>query len=169
MENSKKWNLPLHHSITISKDQCPKTDDELDKMSRVPYASAIGLIIYVITCTRPDVSFALSMVSPHQQNPGEIHWTVVKNILRYLRNTKDRFLVYGGEKELKVTGYCDGGWQIDKMISRSSWLSILKNGSGSAVALDGTLCLVDEDRVRPIIVDDLSKWETVGFSVQVHN
>ncbi|GKB04022.1 putative RNA-directed DNA polymerase [Tanacetum coccineum] len=100
--------------ITISKDQCPKTDDELDKMSRVPYASAIGLIIYVITCTRPDVSFALSMVSPHQQNPGKIHWTAVKNILRYLRNTKDRFLVYGGEKELKVTGYCDGGWQIDK-------------------------------------------------------
>ncbi|GJV26979.1 putative RNA-directed DNA polymerase [Tanacetum coccineum] len=111
-------------------------DDELDKMSRVPYASAIGLIIYVITCTRPDVSFALSMVSPHQQNPGEIHWTVVKNILRYLRNTKDRFLVYGGEKELK----------------------------SSAVALDGTLYLVDQDRVRPIIVDDLSKWETIGFS-----
>ncbi|GJT19158.1 hypothetical protein Tco_0877864 [Tanacetum coccineum] len=34
-----------------------------------------------------------------------------------------------------------------------------------AVALDGTLCLVDQDRLRPIIVDDLSKWETVGFSV----
>ncbi|GJY29855.1 retrotransposon protein, putative, ty1-copia subclass [Tanacetum coccineum] len=81
MENSKKGNLPLHHGIKISKDLCPKTDDELDKMSRVPYASAIGSIMYAMTCTRPDVSFALSMVSRHQQNPGEGHWTAVKNIL----------------------------------------------------------------------------------------
>ncbi|GJR85744.1 putative RNA-directed DNA polymerase [Tanacetum coccineum] len=119
MENSKKENLPLHHGIKISKDLCLKTNDELDKMSRVPYASAIGSIMYAMTCTRPDVSFALSMVSRHQQNPGEGHWTAVKNILRYLRNTKDMFLVYGGEKELRVTGYCDAGWQTDKDDSRS--------------------------------------------------
>ncbi|GKA40892.1 hypothetical protein Tco_0733485, partial [Tanacetum coccineum] len=103
MENSKKGNLPLHHGIKISNDLCPKTDEELDKMSRVPYVSDIGSIMYAMTCTRPDVSFSLSMVSRHQQNPGEGHWTAVKNILKYLRNTKGRFLVYGGEKELIVT------------------------------------------------------------------
>ncbi|GKB83154.1 hypothetical protein Tco_0950049 [Tanacetum coccineum] len=75
--------------------------------------------MYVMTCTRPDVSFALSMVSRHHQNPGEGHWTIVKNILKYLRNTKDRFLVYGGEKELKVTGYYDESWQTDKDDIRS--------------------------------------------------
>ncbi|GKB92018.1 retrotransposon protein, putative, ty1-copia subclass [Tanacetum coccineum] len=67
----------------------------------------------------PDVSFALSMVSRHQQNPGEGHWIVVKNILKYLRNTKDRFLVYGGEEKLRVTGYYDASWQTDKDDSRS--------------------------------------------------
>ncbi|GKA33696.1 retrotransposon protein, putative, ty1-copia subclass [Tanacetum coccineum] len=77
MENSKKGNLPLHHGIKISKDLCPKTDEELDRMSRVPYALAVGLIMYAMTCTRPDVSFALSMVSRHQYNPGEGHWTSV--------------------------------------------------------------------------------------------
>nr|GEU89500.1 retrotransposon protein, putative, Ty1-copia subclass [Tanacetum cinerariifolium] len=58
------------------------------------------------------------------------HWTVVKNILRYLRNTKDRFLVYGGEKELRVTGYCDAGWQTDKDDSRSQsgWVFLLNRG-----------------------------------------
>nr|GEY01282.1 hypothetical protein [Tanacetum cinerariifolium] len=61
MENSKKGNLPLHHGIKISKDLCPKIDEELDIMSRVPYALAIGSIMYAMTCTRPDVSFALSM------------------------------------------------------------------------------------------------------------
>ena len=131
MENSKKGNLPLHHGIKISKDQCPKSDAELEKMSRVPYASAIGSIMYAMTCTRPDVSFALSMVSRHQQNPGEGHWTAVKNILKYLRNTKDRFLVYGGEKELKVTGYCDASWQTDKDDSRSQsgWVYLLNGGA----------------------------------------
>ncbi|GJU28427.1 hypothetical protein Tco_1167048 [Tanacetum coccineum] len=70
--------------------------------------------MYAMTCTRPDVSFALSMVIRHQQDPGGGHWTVVKNILRYLRNTKDMLLVYGGEKELRITGYCDASWQTDK-------------------------------------------------------
>ncbi|GKB46723.1 retrotransposon protein, putative, ty1-copia subclass [Tanacetum coccineum] len=71
------------------KDLCPKTDEELDQMSRVPYASVIGSIMYAMMCTRPDVSFALSMVNRHQHNPGEGHWTAVKNILKYLRDTKD--------------------------------------------------------------------------------
>ncbi|GJW91612.1 retrotransposon protein, putative, ty1-copia subclass [Tanacetum coccineum] len=129
--NSKKGNQPLHHGIKISSDLCSKTDDEQDKMSRVPYASAIGSIMYAMMCTRPDVSFALSMVSQHQQNPGEGHWTAVKNILKYLRNTKDRFLVYGGEKELRVTGYCDASWQTDKddSKSQSGWVFLLNGGA----------------------------------------
>lgn len=131
MENSKKGNLPLHHGIKISKDLCPKTNEELDRMSRVPYASAVGSIMYAMTCTRPDVSFALSMVSRHQQNPGEGHWTAVKNILKYLRNTKDRFLVYGGEEELRVTGYSDASFQTDKDDSRSQsgWVFLLNGGA----------------------------------------
>ena len=131
MENSKKGNLPLHHGIKISKDLCPETNEELDRMSRVPYASAVGSIMYAMTCTRPDVSFALSMVSRHQQNPGEGHWTAVKNILKYLRNTKDRFLVYGGEEELRVTGYSDASFQTDKDDSRSQsgWVFLLNGGA----------------------------------------
>ncbi|GJZ64021.1 ribonuclease H-like domain-containing protein, partial [Tanacetum coccineum] len=48
-------------------------------------------------------------------NPSELHWTAVKNILKYLRNTKDMFLVYGGnpEAELRVDCYCDTGFEID--------------------------------------------------------
>nr|GEV56505.1 ribonuclease H-like domain-containing protein [Tanacetum cinerariifolium] len=86
MENSEKRNLPLHHGIKISKDLCPKTDEELDKMNR---------------------------------NPSECHWTVIKNILKYLRNTKDEFLVYGREEELEVTRYCDASWKTNKDDSHS--------------------------------------------------
>ncbi|KAK8708632.1 hypothetical protein V6N13_059670 [Hibiscus sabdariffa] len=70
-------------------------------------------------CTRPDLSYALSMTSKYQANPGEGHWTAVKNILKYLRRTKDVFLVYGGEEELRIKGYTDASFQTDKDDSRS--------------------------------------------------
>ena len=80
----------------LSKNQFPKTLDERGRMSGIPYASEIGSIMYAMLCARPDVSFALSMTSRFQQDLGEDHWTVVKNILKYLRRTKDEFLDYGG-------------------------------------------------------------------------
>ncbi|KAK8980553.1 hypothetical protein V6N11_074164 [Hibiscus sabdariffa] len=51
-----------------------------------------------------DLSYALSMTSRYQANPGEGHWVAVKNILKYLRRTKDVFLVYGGEEQLSIKG-----------------------------------------------------------------
>jgi hypothetical protein len=80
-------------------------------MSKVPYASAIGSIIYAMIGTRPDVSYALSAMSKYQSDPGESHWTVVENILKYFRRTKDVFLVYGGDEEFTVTGYTDASFQ----------------------------------------------------------
>nr|GEU56232.1 retrotransposon protein, putative, Ty1-copia subclass [Tanacetum cinerariifolium] len=69
---------------------------EMKRMQNVPYASAIGSIMYVVRCTRPDVAFTQNITSRFQRNSSEAHWTAVKNILKYLRNTKDTFLVYGG-------------------------------------------------------------------------
>src|SRR5436189_4479692 len=75
--------------------------------------------MYAMICTRPDVSYALSATSRYQSNPGDSHWTAVKNILKYLRRTKDLFLVYGVEEELIVKGYTDASFQTDKDDSRS--------------------------------------------------
>ena len=88
-------------------------------MGKVPYASAIRSIMYAMLCTRPDVSFALSVTSRYQSDPGEIHWTMVKTILKYFRRTKDLFLVYGGEEELVVKGYTDASFQTDHDDSKS--------------------------------------------------
>ena len=110
MHDSKKGFLPMSHGITLSKTQCPSTQDERERMSKIPYASAKGSIMYAMICTRPDVACALSMTSRYQSDPGESHWTTVKNILKYLRNTKDKFLVYGGIYELVVSGYSDANF-----------------------------------------------------------
>ncbi|KAK8610602.1 hypothetical protein V6N13_081758 [Hibiscus sabdariffa] len=104
MEESKRGFLPMRHGISLSKEMCPSTPQERERMSQIPYASAIGSIMYAMICTRPDLSYALSMTSRYQANPGEGHWTAVKNILKYLRRTKDVFLVYGGEEELRIKG-----------------------------------------------------------------
>ena len=50
-------------------------------MSMTPYASVIGLIMYAMLCTRPDISYALSVTSRYQFDLGKGHWVVVKNIL----------------------------------------------------------------------------------------
>ena len=53
-------------------------------------------------------------MSRYQSNPGEEHWTTAKNILKYLKRKKDKFLVYGGHKELVVEGYTDASFQTDR-------------------------------------------------------
>ena len=133
MEEAKKGFLPMSHGINLGKTQCPSTTDERDRMSKIPYASAIGSIMYAMICTRPDVSYALSVTSRYQADPGESHWTAVKNILKYLRRTKDVFLVYGGEEELVVNGYTDASFQTDKddYKSQSGFVFILNGGAVS--------------------------------------
>ena len=69
-------------------------------------------------CTRPDVSFALSVTSRFQSNYREKYWAAVKTILKYLRRTKDTFLVYR-EGNLQVNGYTDASFQSDKDDCRS--------------------------------------------------
>ena len=100
-------------------------------MSKIPYASAIGFITYAMLCTRPNVSYALSMTSRYQSDPGESHWTTVKNILKYFKRSKDTFLLYGGrEDELVVNGYTDASFQSDKDDFRlqSSFVFCLNGG-----------------------------------------
>ena len=67
-------------------------------MNKIPYASAIGSIMYAMICTRLGVAYVLSMCSRYQSSPGEVHWSAAKNILKDLRRTKDDFLVYGEMK-----------------------------------------------------------------------
>ena len=115
MEESKRGYLPMSQGIHLSKRMSPKTPEERNIMSSIPYASAIGSIMYAMLCTRPDVAYALGIVSRFQADPGEDHWKAMKNILKYLRKTKDVFLVYGGS-ELKLEGYTDSSFQSDPYV-----------------------------------------------------
>ncbi|KAK4400644.1 Retrovirus-related Pol polyprotein from transposon TNT 1-94 [Sesamum angolense] len=99
MENSKRRHLSMRHGIKLSKKQSPKTNEELKRMLDIPDASAVGSIQYAIQCTRPDIAYALSVTN----------WSAVKTILKYLRRTKDMFLIYDG-RELIPEGYSDASF-----------------------------------------------------------
>ncbi|GJR62913.1 putative RNA-directed DNA polymerase [Tanacetum coccineum] len=133
MDNSKRGHIPMQERLDLNKTQGASTPEEVKRMQNVPYASAVGSIMYVVRCTRPDVAFAQNITSRFQQNPGECHWTAVKNILKYLRNTKDMFLVYGGnpEAELRVDCYCDAGFETDRddTKSQTGYVFILNGGA----------------------------------------
>ncbi|GJT78327.1 retrotransposon protein, putative, ty1-copia subclass [Tanacetum coccineum] len=75
---------------------------------------------------------AKNITSRFQKNPGELHWTAVKNIIKYLRNTKDMFLVYGGDikLELSVSCYTDAGYltDVDNLKSQTGYVFVLNGG-----------------------------------------
>jgi hypothetical protein len=100
-------------------------------MSGFPYASAIGSIMYAMVCTRPYTSYALSVSSRYQSDPGMAHWVTVKNILKYLRRIKNLLLVYGGNEELIVNGGIDDSFMtdIDDSKSQSGYAFTLNGGA----------------------------------------
>ncbi|KAK1647900.1 hypothetical protein QYE76_065705 [Lolium multiflorum] len=119
MDESKKGFLPMLPGKVLSKTQGPATAEERERMNQIPYASAVGSIMYAMLCTRPDIAHAVSLTSRYQSDPGMEHWTAVKNILKYLKRTKDMFLCYGGDQELVVTSYTDASWNTDPDDSKS--------------------------------------------------
>ena len=105
--------------VKLSKTQNPTTVENRKRMKVIPYVSAIGSIMYAMLCTRPDVCLAIRLAERYQSNPGVDHWTAVKNILKYLKRTKDMFLVYGSDKEPIVKGYVDASFDTDPDDSKS--------------------------------------------------
>jgi hypothetical protein len=89
MENAKLVNTPLVNHFRLSTSQRPKTVEETEDMSKVPYDSAVGCQMYAIVCTRIDLAQAVSVVSKYMANPRRQHWDVVKWVFRYLRGTID--------------------------------------------------------------------------------
>jgi hypothetical protein len=81
MQDSKKGFMPMSHDITLSKNKCPSTPDEQERMRVIPYDLAIGSIIYTMLFMHQDLSYALSAMRRYQSDYGEAHWRIVKNIL----------------------------------------------------------------------------------------
>ncbi|KAL0287174.1 UNVERIFIED_CONTAM: Retrovirus-related Pol polyprotein from transposon TNT 1-94 [Sesamum angustifolium] len=79
--------------------------------------------------TRPDITYTLSVTSRYQACAGEAHWNTVKIILKYLKRTKNMFLIYGGG-ELILEDYNDGSFQLDDDDAKSQSSFVFKLNGG---------------------------------------
>jgi len=115
MNNCKLVSTPLAAHLKLSSKLCPDTKEEMKHMSHVPYASAVGSLMYAMVCTRPDLAYFVSMVSRYMHNPGKSHWSAVKWIFRYLKGTSGIGLVFDRKMATTndVAGYVDSDYGGD--------------------------------------------------------
>jgi hypothetical protein len=96
MKNCKPANVPIIKGTKLSEELCPTTPEEKRRMNGIPYASALGCLMYAMLFTRPDLSHAIGLLSRYQKNPGEEHWKQIKYVLRYVSGTLDYSLCFNG-------------------------------------------------------------------------
>ena len=69
--------VPIPVGVKLSSEQCPKTQEEEEDMSRVPYASAVGSLIYAMVCTRLDIAHEMGVLSRFMSKLGKENWTTM--------------------------------------------------------------------------------------------
>ncbi|CAI7809425.1 unnamed protein product, partial [Closterium sp. NIES-54] len=98
-----------------------------------PYPELVGCLMYLMTCTRPDLAYPLSIfaryVAPGRHRPE--HMAAAKRVLRYLCSTSGMGLVLGGRSPVVLTGHADASWVDDLATQRSSQGYTFSLGSGS--------------------------------------
>nr|CAD1837441.1 unnamed protein product [Ananas comosus var. bracteatus] len=110
--------------------------------------------MYAMVCTRPDISYAVSMVSRYMTNPGKAHWQAVKWILRYLRGTTNTCLEFGRCKD-GVIGYVDSDFagDLDRRRSLSGYVFSI---GGCAVSWKASL--------QPIVALSTTEAEYIAMT-----
>ncbi|GJQ89253.1 zinc finger, CCHC-type containing protein [Tanacetum coccineum] len=99
-------------------------------VSQLEYSRMIGCLMYVITCTRSDIAFAVGKLSKYTSNPDTQHWQVIQRVLKYLKKTIDYRLTYTGYP-LVLEGYTDVSWisNTEDNSSTSGWVFLLGGGA----------------------------------------
>ncbi|CAM8943858.1 unnamed protein product [Rhodiola kirilowii] len=140
MDKAKLVLTPVAGHFKLSKDQEPQNKEEKTYMERVPYSNAVGCLMYAMVCTRPDLAHGVSLVSRHMANPGKCHWQVVKWILRYVKGTLGKGLLYGGNQSRSdiVEGFVDSDY-AGSLNTRKSQTGLVFTVFGTAVSWKANL------------------------------
>ena len=109
MVDCKPIATPLNAKTSLPKLSDEEHEEHLHEMKDVSYQEAVGSLMYAMVVTRPDLAFAVSVVSRYMSNPCPMHWMAVKRIMRYLKGTLDMKLRIGGE-HINVKVYSDVDW-----------------------------------------------------------
>lgn len=124
-EDIKPSSVPADPSTVLSKQSIPINE-------KVPYREAIGSLIFLAITTRPDIMFAVSLVSRFQENPGQSHWNAVKRIFKYLKQTQDLGITYSSDpNDFNLIGFSDSDYAGDVDCRKSTSGYIFKIAGGA--------------------------------------
>ena len=130
----KRFNMTNARSILTPMDKstfaCLHTEGEQAPLN-IPYRQAVGSLIYLVSCTRPDLAFSVSKLSQFLENPSSHHWSAVKRVLRYLWTTQDHGIEFNGSNGLEAIGYSDSdnaGCTLDRKLT-SGYIFLLAEGA----------------------------------------
>ncbi|CAI7792067.1 unnamed protein product [Closterium sp. NIES-54] len=137
---------PLSTSHSLS---APPSDESVEPSG--PYPELVGCLMYLMTCTRPDLGNPLSLLARYVA-PGrhrKVHWDAAKRVLRYLCSTSGMGLVLGGRGPVVLTSHADASWEL-------CWLTYLLTDLGeqsrSPLVLDvdnkAMIALCQENRLE---------------------
>ncbi|CAI7732623.1 unnamed protein product [Closterium sp. NIES-53] len=118
--------LPIGHSLSV-----PPSDESVEPSG--PYPELVGCLMYLMTCTRPDLAYPLSLLARYvaADRHRKVHWDAAKRVLRYLCSTSGMGLVLGGRARVVLTGYADTSWVDDLATQRLSHGYTFSLGSSS--------------------------------------
>ena len=111
---------PMDPNQKLCQEMCPTTAEEKRAMKEIPYQEAVGCLLYAAQISRPDICFAVSMLSRFNVNYGQAHWTAAKRVLRYLKGTINTKLVFHADGHDEIVGFCDADWAGDLDMRRST-------------------------------------------------
>ncbi|GJF00142.1 hypothetical protein PsYK624_164210 [Phanerochaete sordida] len=123
---------PMDPGRRLSSEDCPSTPAERTAMQSLPYINAVGSLMFLATCTRPDIAYTVSVLARFNSIPGQAHWQAVKHLFRYLKGSQDLQLTYGpaATTELFVT-YSKSDYAGDSDPLRSTGVYIDMMGTGA--------------------------------------
>ena len=145
MGKAKPVSSPLRSHLKLSSKQSHSSEKEKKEMRKVPYASAVGSLMYAMVCTRPDIAHVVGVVSRLLSNPGKEHRALMKWILKYLRGTSKTCLCFGTNKPVLVgCTDVDMAGDVDSKKSTSGYLIIFFKGSNvMTIKVVEMCCFVD--------------------------
>jgi hypothetical protein len=114
LDRCNKATTPLP-SERLSADMCPKTDKDRALAATKPYSdycAIVGKCMYLSTCTRPDISYAVRELARYMSNYGTRHYAAAKHLLRYLKGTSSRGILYGNVDNMTpiFRSFADSDW-----------------------------------------------------------
>ncbi|POM75160.1 Polyprotein [Phytophthora palmivora] len=126
-KDAKPVDNPCSSNLKLSKAQSPGTVEERTEMQSKPYRSLIGCLLYIKTCTKPDIVYVVTQLSRFLENPGLQHWCTAIRVLRYLKTTREHGK--DGKNGFKIEAFTDADWgsNIDDRRSVSGIMIMIGN------------------------------------------